>query len=60
MPTARPATHRSPRTLALPAQLTEALREQAKQQAKERVYVEELWEDHGLFFAQENGRLEGL
>lgn len=51
-----PKAERSRRTLALPSQLTQALRDHADQQQAERAYAEELWEDHGLVFAQENGR----
>ena len=47
---------RSHRTLALAAQLVDALRAHRAAQLGERVAAGALWEDHGLAFAQPNGR----
>jgi integrase len=51
-----PKADRSRRTLALPAQLVEALRAHRAAQLEERVAAGSLWEDHDLVFAQVNGR----
>ncbi len=47
---------RSGRTLALPVQLVEALRSHRTAQLEERMAAGSLWQDHGLVFAQVNGR----
>jgi integrase len=41
-------TRKSRRTLALPQRCVDALREQRKRQAKDRLKAGELWQDHGL------------
>ena len=51
-----PKADRSRRTLALPAQLVEALKAHRTAQLAERMAAGPLWEDHGLIFAQVNGR----
>lgn len=51
-----PKAARSRRTLALPAQLTEALRQHRVAQSQERLVAGPLWEDHDLVFCQVNGR----
>lgn len=44
------------RSIAMPLPLVEALRTHRSRQAEERLAAGELWEDHGLVFAQVNGR----
>jgi integrase len=51
-----PKAERSRRTLALPAQLVDALRAHRAAQFEERITAGSLWEDHDLVFAQANGR----
>jgi integrase len=51
-----PKADRSRRTIALPAELTQALREHKVAQQAERDHAKEFWEDHELVFAQPNGR----
>lgn len=51
-----PKAERSRRTLALPAQLVEALRGHRLVQLEERERASSLWEEHDLVFAQVNGR----
>jgi integrase len=51
-----PKAERSRRTLALPAQLVEALRGHRLVQLEERERAGSLWEEHDLVFAQVNGR----
>lgn len=51
-----PKAERSRRTLALPAQLVEALRRHRVVQLEERKAAGSLWEEHDLVFAQVNGR----
>lgn len=51
-----PKAERSRRTLALPAQLVEALRRHRVVQLEEREAAGSLWEEHDLVFAQVNGR----
>lgn len=51
-----PKSERSRRTLALPAQLVEALRVHRAAQLTERMLAGPLWEDGDLVFAQPNGR----
>ena len=51
-----PKAERSRRTLALPAQLVEALRLHRTAQLQERAVAGPVWEDHGLVFAQPTGR----
>ncbi len=51
-----PKADRSRRTLALPAQLVEALRRHRVVQLQEREAAGSLWEEHDLVFAQVNGR----
>jgi integrase len=51
-----PKAERSRRTLALPAQLVEALRRHRAVQLEEREDAGSLWEEHDLVFAQVNGR----
>jgi integrase len=48
-------TEKSRRTLELPAQAAEALREHRSRQAKERLAAGPLWQDHGLVFASQAG-----
>jgi integrase len=48
-------TEKSRRTLALPRRCVEALRQQHKQQERDRLMVGELWQDHGLVFASRVG-----
>jgi integrase len=48
-------TGKSRRTLALPHRCVEALRDQRKRQAKERLRAGVLWQDHGLVFASTIG-----
>jgi integrase len=48
-------TEKSRRTLELPAQAAEALREHRARQAKERLAAGPLWRDHGLVFASQAG-----
>ena len=50
-----PKADRSRRTLALPAQLVEALKAQRKAQAEERLQAGSEWEEHGMVFARVNG-----
>ena len=51
-----PKSDRSRRTLALPGQLTEALRRHRALQLEERDRAGSLWEDHDLVFARPTGR----
>lgn len=51
-----PKAERSRRTLALPAPLTEALRQHRAAQSQERLAAGPLWEDHDLVFCQVTGR----
>jgi integrase len=51
-----PKAERSRRTLALPAQLVDALRAHRATQLEERIAAGSLWEDHDLVFSQPNGR----
>jgi integrase len=51
-----PKAERSRRTLALPAQLVEALRHHRVAQLEEREAAGSLWEEHDLVFAQVYGR----
>jgi integrase len=51
-----PKADRSRRTLALPAQLVDALKAHRKAQTEERLAAGSEWEDHGLVFARVNGR----
>ncbi len=51
-----PKSERSRRTLVLPRQLVEALRQQRDAQATERELAGSLWEDHDLVFARPTGR----
>ena len=51
-----PKAERSRSTLALPAQLTAALRQHRATQAQERLAAGTLWEDNDLVFCQVNGR----
>ncbi len=51
-----PKADRSRRTVALPAQLVEALRAHRASQIEERIVAGSLWQDHDLVFAQANGR----
>jgi integrase len=51
-----PKAERSRRTLALPAQLVEALRRHRVVQLEEREAAGSLWEERDLVFAQVNGR----
>jgi integrase len=51
-----PKADRSRRTLALPAQLVEALHRHCVVQLEEREAAGSLWEEHDLVFAQVNGR----
>jgi integrase len=51
-----PKADRSRRTVALPAQLVEALRAHRAAQLEERIAAGPLWQDHDLVFAQPNGR----
>jgi integrase len=48
-------TEKSRRTLELPAQAAEALREHRTRQARERLAAGPLWQDHGLVFASQTG-----
>ena len=48
-------TEKSRRTLALPQRCVEALREQMKQQERDRLLAGELWQEHGLVFASRVG-----
>jgi integrase len=48
-------TVKSCRTLALPQRCVDALREQWKRQAQDRLKAGELWQDHGLVFASTVG-----
>lgn len=48
-------TERSRRTLALPQRCVEALRQQMKQQERDRLRAGELWQEHGLVFASRVG-----
>jgi integrase len=48
-------TGKSRRTLALPRRCVEALREQRKRQAGDRLRAGALWQDHGLVFASTIG-----
>ena len=49
-------TEKSRRTLELPGQAAEALREQRARQAQERLAAGPLWQDHGLVFASRSVR----
>jgi hypothetical protein len=51
-----PTAERSRRTLALPAQLVDALRAHRAAQLEERIAAGPLWEDNDLVFARPNGR----
>lgn len=44
------------RTIVLPVQLLELLRDQRRQQVHERIAAQDLWQEHGLVFAQPNGK----
>ncbi len=48
-------TERSRRTLALPQRCVEALRQHMKQQERDRLRADELWQEHGLVFASRVG-----
>ena len=48
-------TEKSRRTLELPGQATDALREHRARQAQERLAAGPLWQDHGLVFASQAG-----
>lgn len=48
-------TEKSRRTLELPAEAAEALREHRARQAKERLAAGPAWKDHGLVFASQTG-----
>jgi integrase len=48
-------TQKSRRTLALPRRCVEALREQSRLQAKDRLRAGAIWQDHGLVFASQVG-----
>jgi len=48
-------TEKSRRTLELPGEAAEALREHRTRQAKERLAAGPLWRDHGLVFASQTG-----
>jgi integrase len=48
-------TEKSRRTLALPRHCVEALRQQQKQQERDRLVAGELWQEHGLVFASRIG-----
>jgi site-specific recombinase XerD len=48
-------TDKSRRTLELPGQAADALREHRTRQAKERLAAGPLWQDHGLVFASQAG-----
>ena len=48
-------TEKSRRTLELPGQAADALREHRARQAKERLAAGPLWQDHGLVFASQAG-----
>jgi integrase len=48
-------TEKSRRTLELPGQAADALREHRARQAKERLAAGQLWRDHGLVFASQAG-----
>lgn len=50
-----PKSDRSRRTLALPTQLVQALREHREAQEAERQHAGSEWREHGLVFAQVNG-----
>jgi integrase len=50
-------TAKSRRTLALPLRCVDALKEQWKRQAQDRLRAGELWQDHGLVFASRVGTL---
>jgi integrase len=51
-----PKADRSPRTLALPGPLVEALRPHRVAQLEERAAAGPLWQNHDLVFAQANGK----
>ena len=51
-----PKTARSRRTVALPAECVTALRQHRARQAEERLRLGAAYQDHGLVFAQANGR----
>jgi integrase len=48
-------TEKSRRTLELPAQAADALKEHRTRQARERLAAGELWKDHGLVFCSQVG-----
>jgi integrase len=48
-------TEKPRRTLELPAQAAEALREHRTRQTRERLAADPLWRDHGLVFASQTG-----
>ena len=48
-------TEKSRRTLELPGQAADALREHRARQAEERLVAGPLWQDHGLVFASQAG-----
>jgi integrase len=48
-------TEKSRRTLELPSQAAEALREHRARQARERLAAGSAWKDHGLVFASQTG-----
>jgi len=50
-----PKSDRSRRTLALPTQLVQALRQHREDQEAERQHAGSEWQEHGLVFAQVNG-----
>ncbi|TFV67228.1 UNVERIFIED_ORG: site-specific integrase [Bacillus sp. AZ43] len=52
----QPKSRAGRRTIALPGPLRDALRAQRTAQLAERMAAGSAWEDHGLVFAQENGR----
>jgi len=51
-----PKSRAGRRTIVLPAQLAEAMRDHYQQQCAERAIARELWEDHDLVFAQQSGK----
>jgi integrase len=51
-----PKADRSRRTVVLPSQLVDALRAHRAEQERERAAADVAWEDHGLVFAQRDGR----
>jgi len=51
-----PKSEAGKRTIAMPAQLVDALRVHRQTQLEERLLAGSVWEDHDLVFAQPNGR----